>query len=35
MNRPKEAANAFRQYLRLEPGAADAEKIKARLAALE
>jgi serine/threonine-protein kinase len=35
MNRPKDAANAFRQYLRLEPNAADAEKIKARLAALE
>jgi len=35
MNRPREAGNAFRQYLRLEPNAADAEKIKARLAALE
>jgi serine/threonine-protein kinase len=35
LNRPKDAANAFRQYLRLSPSAPDADKIKARLTALE
>lgn len=35
LNRPKDAANAFRQYLRLAPGAPDADKIKTRLATLD
>ena len=35
MGRTNDAAKAFQTYLRLDPGARDAEKIKARLRALE
>ena len=35
MGRAKEAARAFKQYLRVSPQAADAEKMRARLQALE
>jgi serine/threonine-protein kinase len=35
MGRAQDAASAFKQYLRLQPTAPDAAKIKARLAALE
>jgi predicted TPR repeat methyltransferase len=33
-SRPQDAAAAYRRYLELEPGSAEAEKVKARLAEL-
>jgi tetratricopeptide (TPR) repeat protein len=35
MDRPKDAARAFRQFLKLSPGGSGADKIRARLSALE
>ena len=35
LGRRKEAASAFKQYLRLSPNAPDTEKIRGRLEALE